>query len=155
MLIIMTFEYAIWLIEYFEDSRTARAVCRIGDTRIHKYTLHQGLMVEIINPNTKTASMNKKVKDLKKGSKLNGLKLRSPKGVIGYYMGQGNNVIYLGITPEPIKPVEGKKDETRLYPQIVEKQEDIMDWDVIENKDIRVNCGDLTSHKYTMCVKTK
>lgn len=79
---------------------------------------------------------------------LKGKKVRSPKGVIGYFASMGNCVVLLSKVAHNITPEEGKKDETLLYPQVVEKNEDILNWDVIESEDVFVNCADLISHKY-------
>lgn len=141
---VMTFGRSIWLVEYpvyVEAIGTVKALFKVGNLApLDPHQLHY----------SKTLLM--KIKNLPQGTKLEGLKVKTAKGVIGYYINEGVCIVFLATTPKPKIPIEGRTDETRLYPQIVSKQEDIQEWDVITDDKILVNCKDLTSHKYTMCV---
>ena len=83
-----------------------------------------------------------------------GLKVKTSKGVIGFYNQGGHCVVFLSPSKDYMVVTEAKRDETRLYPQIVEKDEDILEWEVIDNDSIRCNCQDLTSHRYTVNFET-
>lgn len=74
----------------------------------------------------------KKVKELNENEPLKGKKVRTPKGVIGYYIGYRGGVALLeSMRPEDI--VEGK-----VYPQIVRNEKDIREWGVAD--EYPVNC---------------
>jgi hypothetical protein len=148
MIIMMTVGRSLWLIECPDEinsNQPVRATCKVGHLADYSKLVATNVYYSKAIPIMK-------VRDLPKETKLDGLKLRSPKGVIGYYMGEGHCIVYLGITPEPIEAIEARGDETRLYPQIINDNQDIKEWDVITDKDVRVNCADLVSHKYTLCI---
>ena len=67
-----------------------------------------------------------RVKDYK-GS-LYGLKVKTPKGVIGYWKSQWNKGVWLS---------DGKT--SRIYPQFVDELKDCLEWDVAEENE-KVNC---------------
>jgi len=76
---------------------------------------------------------------------LEGLKIRTPKLVVGYIFSVSDTVVYLNTVP-------GKRtDNGRLFPQVINKREDIYDWEVV-NPDIPCNCDILTQHRYIMLV---
>lgn len=76
-----------------------------------------------------------KIKELPKGTNLGGLKVKTPKGVIGYWKSQWGAGVWLS---------DGKT--TRIYPQFVDKLEDVLEWDVDVTD--KINCDKLTDLKY-------
>lgn len=66
-----------------------------------------------------------KVKDLK--GNLQGTKVKTPKGVIGYWKSQWQKGVWLNENPS----------EGRMYPQFVDDLKDCLEWEVTEEK---VNC---------------
>ena len=86
-----------------------------------------------------------KVKDYlnaQKSSKLEGLKVRTPKLVVGYIFSVGNCIVFLNNVLGTVLP------DGRLYPQIVACNEDIQNWDIV-GENVACNCDILTSQKYT------
>lgn len=78
-------------------------------------------------------------------NKLEGLKIRTPKLVVGYIFSVSNTVVYLS-------PVNGQSNPNgRLFPQVINKREDIYNWEVV-NPDTPCNCDVLVQHKYIMLV---
>ena len=73
--------------------------------------------------------------------KLEGLKIRTPKSVVGYIFSIGNCVVFLNNVPG------NSTDRGRLFPQVLSKDEDIKNWDIVGD-DIRCNCDSLIGHKY-------
>jgi len=147
MLLIMIFGRSVWLVEHDEEICHSKAICRVGDLSD----------LELMKSKTKLYSLTSKmyvamrIKDLphdKRGN-LVGLKVKTVRGVIGYYNQGGNCMVFLSPSKDMDMVVtESKRDETRLYPQIVEKDEDVLEWEIIDNEDIKCNCQDLTSHKH-------
>jgi hypothetical protein len=90
--------------------------------------------------------MSLKVKSLPKGIELKGKKLKTPNGVIGYYFSSFNSGIFLSEVPEG---QEGT-DKGRLYPQIADSIKDVLDWEIIEDESVKVNCNVLTSLQHTI-----
>lgn len=82
---------------------------------------------------------------LNKISKFEGLKVRTPKLVVGYIFSVANNVIYL------CPSMDNKADKGRLFPQVVNSKEDVYEWEVVK-ADIPCNCAELTQHRYIMLV---
>jgi hypothetical protein len=75
--------------------------------------------------------------------KLEGLKVRTPKLVVGYIFSIGNNVVFLN-------NVAGDQiNNARLFPQVVGDNKDVYNWDIVGD-DVPINCDQLTSHKYIM-----
>jgi hypothetical protein len=85
-----------------------------------------------------------KVKDLFKqinNPKLEGLKVRTPKLVVGYIFSLGNCIVFLN-------NVSGSStDRGRLFPQIISKNEDLKEWEIVGDN-VACNCDVLTQHKY-------
>lgn len=75
--------------------------------------------------------------------KLEGLKVRTPKAVVGYIFSLGNCIVFLNNTYD--RPL----NDGRLYPQIVAKDEDIQNWDIVSDE-VACNCDVLVQHKYIM-----
>ena len=74
-----------------------------------------------------------KIKDLEKGTSLGGIKVKTPKGVIGYWKSQwgyddGGAGVWLS---------DGKS--SRIYPQFVNKLSDAFEWEIAEESE-EVNC---------------
>ena len=67
-----------------------------------------------------------KVKDLTKN--LDGVIVKTPKGVVGYWKSQWQKGVWLS---------DGKSD--RIYPQFVNDLKDALDWEVIEDES-EINC---------------
>lgn len=76
-------------------------------------------------------------------AKLEGLKVRSTNSVVGYITSIGNCIVFLN------NNADGQTDRGRLYPQIIMKDEDILAWDIVDEK-IACNCDILTNHKNTI-----
>ena len=74
-----------------------------------------------------------KIKD-KKGQ-LDGLKVKTPKGVVGYWKSQWNKGVWLS---------DGKS--TQIYPQFVDDLSDALEWEITKDD---INCDKLTDLKYT------
>lgn len=66
---------------------------------------------------------------------LNNLKVKTPKGVIGYWKSQWTSGVWLS---------DGKTN--RIYPQFIESLLDCMNWEVTDEE---VNCDKLTGLEYT------
>jgi hypothetical protein len=78
-----------------------------------------------------------KIKDCKD---LNNIKVKTPKGVIGYWRSQWDNGVWLS---------DGKSD--RIYPQFVDSLKDCLEWDIAEEKE-KVNCHKRTDfHSIDNC----
>ena len=65
---------------------------------------------------------------------LDGVKVKTPKGVIGYWKSQWQKGVWLS---------DGKS--TRIYPQFVDDLKDCLEWEVTEEK---VNCHKKTDLKH-------
>lgn len=89
-----------------------------------------------------------KVKDLKKGSVLKGKKIKTPNGVIGYYFSSFNSGVFLSEVQE--ENVQPGTEQGRLYPQIANNVKDVLEWEIIEDESVKVNCGSLTGIKHTI-----
>jgi hypothetical protein len=154
MLVIMMFGRSVWLVEYDEREDYSKAICRVGDLDDLPFMKQETKLYSEIS---KLYGM--RIKDLPEDKKadLVGLKVKTPKGVVGYFNQSGNCVIFLSSIPDVSMVVESKKDENRLYPQIVEKDEDILEWEVIdvEKNDIKCNCQVLTGHRHIVNFDTK
>ena len=74
-----------------------------------------------------------KLKELK-DINLGGIKVKTPKGIIGYWKSQYNGGVWLsdGIS-------------TRIYPQFVNSLKDCLEWEITEEE---VNCNILTGLEY-------
>ena len=68
----------------------------------------------------------KKIKDLSPGSSLGGKKVKTPKGVVGYWKSQWSAGVWLS---------DG--DSNQIYPQFVNKLEDCKEWELTNEP---VNC---------------
>lgn len=80
----------------------------------------------------------KRIKDLNGNCTLVGLKLRTKKGVVGYFHS-------LSVTVVNLQSKKGDDfDEGRLYPQIING--DISDWTIMDC-DVPVNCHIRTTVK--------
>lgn len=149
---IMIFGRSAWLVEYHEDIDYSKAVCKVGDISD----------LQLMKQNTKLYSLMSKmyvamrIKDLPLDQRNNpiGLKVRTAKGVIGFYNQGGHCVVFLSNSKENMLVTEAKRDENRLYPQIVEKDEDVLEWEVIDNDSIKCNCQDLTGHRHIINFET-
>lgn len=84
-----------------------------------------------------------RVKDLKSNTEadLKGKKLRTTNGVIGYFFSESRSVAFFNPVPDDTAVRE------RLYPQVFEKREDMLEWEIVDEK-VKVNCDVLTSLKY-------
>lgn len=77
-----------------------------------------------------------KLKELKsKDSSLEGTKVKTPKGVVGYWKSQWHKGVWLNVAP-------GK---SQMYPQFVDDLRDCLEWEVTEED---VNCDTLISLFY-------
>ena len=77
-----------------------------------------------------------KIKDLPKGTNLGGLKVKTPKGVVGYWKSQwgyddGKAGVWLS---------DGKSG--RIYPQFLNNLKETLEWEC--NVEDEVNCNALT-----------
>lgn len=72
-----------------------------------------------------------KIKDLEKGKNLGGLKVKTQKGVVGYWKSQWLKGVWLS---------DGQT--TQIYPQFVSELKDTLEWEC--NVDDEVNCNYLT-----------
>lgn len=77
-----------------------------------------------------------KIKDLEKGQSLGGIKVKTPKGVVGYWKSQWNKGVWLS---------DG--NSTRIYPQFVNQLTDCFEWDIASDTD-KVNCHIRTEMGY-------
>ncbi len=75
-----------------------------------------------------------KIKDLPSKENLSMKKVKTPKGVVGYWKSQWNKGVWLS---------DGKT--SRIYPQFVDKLEDCKEWEITEEK---VNCNTLLDLKH-------
>ena len=75
-----------------------------------------------------------KIKDLDRGKSLENTKVKTPKGVVGYWKSQWSKGVWLS---------DGKS--SRIYPQFVDQLADCFEWDITEDE---VNCDVLTDMKY-------
>lgn len=80
-----------------------------------------------------------KIRDLKGDESLYMKKIRTPTGVVGYYKSQwgyrdGKAGVWLSTGNDGV-----------IYPQFINKLEDILDWEVTNDD---VNCDKLTDMKY-------
>ena len=66
-----------------------------------------------------------KVKDCK--GNLEGIKVKTPKGIVGHWKSQWYKGVWLNQSP----------GETRMYPQFVDDLKDCLEWEVTEEE---VNC---------------
>ena len=78
-----------------------------------------------------------KIKDLEKGKSLDGVKIKTPKGVIGYWKSQWQKGVWLS---------DGKS--SRVYPQFVDSLKDCLEWEIASDKE-KINCHKLRDMKYT------
>lgn len=69
-----------------------------------------------------------KIKDLEKGQSLGGIKVKTPKGVVGYWKSQWQAGVWLS---------DGKNSQ--IYPQFVNNLTDCMEWEVASDSE-EVNC---------------
>lgn len=74
-----------------------------------------------------------KIKDLPKTMSLGGIKVKTPKGVVGYWKSQwgysgGGAGVWLS---------DGTS--SRIYPQFVDKLSDVLEWEIAEENE-EVNC---------------
>jgi len=154
MLIVMIFGRSVWLVEFDEKSDDSKAVCRVGDIAD----------LQLMKEKTKLYSLMSKlyvamrIKDLPIDQRNNliGLKVRTARGVIGFVNQSGHCVIFLSSSKDVNMMVaEAKKDENRLYPQIIEKDEDVLEWEIVKNDDVKCNCQELTSHKHIVNFETQ
>lgn len=75
------------------------------------------------------------------GSNMEGVKLKTGKGVVGYYVSSANNIVFFS-------DVIGEgTDVGRLFPQVVVNPDDVLDWEMTEEA---VNCESLTSLRYIL-----
>jgi hypothetical protein len=90
----------------------------------------------------------KKVRDLPHNNPENlvGLKLKTKRGVIGYYVSEFSTGVMLNDNPDVI-------NKDRLYPQIFEKREDILDWEICNDED-QINCHKLTTLEHILNIET-
>jgi hypothetical protein len=65
-----------------------------------------------------------KLKDLPKGQSLENVKVKTPKGVIGYWKSQWQKGVWLS---------DGKT--SRIYPQFVDQLTDCREWDIAEDNE--------------------
>lgn len=86
--------------------------------------------------------MNKLVRDVGSETELKGLKLRTPKGVVGYYFSRFSGGVLFNAVP-------GENAVERLFPQVAAKIKDVLNWEIVGDG-VRVNCDSLTSLKYTV-----
>lgn len=103
--------------------------------------------------NTTKNNQMPKVKDLPNIDYIIGKKVRTKKGVIGYVVSMTDSVVHLHNQPLNGKPKPIEHDdnmERRLYPQVLADSKILLDWDIIDDPDIKTNCCDLTSHKYIL-----
>jgi len=75
-----------------------------------------------------------KIKDLDSKTSLNGLKVKTPEGVVGYWKSQwgtlaGKAGVWLTETP----------NNPQVYPQFLDKLSEAGEWEVATEKD-KVNC---------------
>ena len=75
-----------------------------------------------------------RLKDIK--GTLNGTKVKTPNGVIGYWKGQWQKGVWL---------TDGTSE--RIYPQFVNSLKDCFEWEVAKD-DEKVNCHVLTCYAY-------
>jgi hypothetical protein len=68
-----------------------------------------------------------KLKDLPKGTNLEGLKVKTTNGVVGYWKSQWIKGVWLS---------DGKT--SRIYPQFVDDLKDCLEWEVTDEE---VNCN--------------
>lgn len=76
-----------------------------------------------------------KLKDIK-DKNLNGIKIKTPKGVIGYWKSQWQAGVWL---------TDGKSD--RIYPQFVDNLKDCLEWEIAADNE-KVNCHKLLDMVY-------
>lgn len=76
-----------------------------------------------------------KIKDLEKGTSLGGLKVKTPKGVVGFWKSQWETGIWLS-----------NGETSQIYPQFVIELEDVLGWEV--NIEDEPNCHKLTGLEY-------
>lgn len=74
----------------------------------------------------------KTIKDLPKGTNLNGIRVKTPNGVIGLWKSQWNKGVWLTTG-------EGG----RIYPQFVDNLKDCSNWEVTEES---INCDKKTDY---------
>lgn len=84
--------------------------------------------------------MAMKVKDLESSLSLGSVKIKTPKGVVGYWKSQwGYDEGKAGVWF-----TDGKTSQ--LYPQFVDSLQDCLEWEVTDDP---VNCHELTDMEYT------
>ena len=81
-----------------------------------------------------------KIKDLPKGTSLSELKVKTPKGVVGYWRSQWMKGVWF---------TDGQTN--RIYPQHVDSLADCSEWEVTDEP---INCDKLTDFEYTNNCKT-
>ena len=69
-----------------------------------------------------------KIKDLDAETNLENVKVKTPKGVIGYWKSQWAKGVWLS---------DGKT--SRIYPQFVDNIKDTIEWEIVNGK-TKVNC---------------
>ena len=77
-----------------------------------------------------------KIKDLEKGKSLDGVKIKTPKGVIGYWKSQWQKGVWL---------TDGKSSQ--IHPQFVDNLKDCMEWEIASDTE-NVNCHELRDMEY-------
>lgn len=81
-----------------------------------------------------------RINELLPDSPLQGLKVKTKKGVVGYYFSQFAQGVFLSC-------VKNETNEGRLFPQVVHNFEDVQLWEVV-GEDVGVNCDVLTQIQY-------
>jgi hypothetical protein len=76
-----------------------------------------------------------KIKELPKDTNLGGLKVKTPKGVVGFWKSQWQVGVWLS---------DG--ESSQVYPQFVNELEEVLEWEV--NVDDGPNCHKLTDLEY-------
>ncbi len=75
-----------------------------------------------------------KLKDLPPGSNLGGQKVKTPKGVVGYWKSQWEKGVWLT-----------NGESSRIYPQFVDSLKDCSEWEITDEP---VNCDVLLDMEY-------
>lgn len=77
-----------------------------------------------------------KLKELKGQQSLKGQKVKTPTGVVGFWLSQWDKGVWLTMTP---------KSQGRVYPIFVNALTDCLEWEITVDP---VNCNTLTDLKY-------
>jgi hypothetical protein len=87
--------------------------------------------------------VRERIKSHKDHDKLHGLKVRTSKNVVGFIYSIGDHTVFLN-------NVSGEhKNGGQLYPQILMKDEDILNWEIASDT-APCNCDVLIQHRYIM-----